>query len=61
MKGDRRTHHCEVCEFKHYCGGCRARADAYFGDVKAGEKAASSTQSAGTTSVLGDRTNKPAQ
>lgn len=34
---DRRTHHCEVCEFKHYCGGCRARADAYFGDLNAGD------------------------
>jgi len=21
-----------VCSFKHYCGGCRARADAYYGD-----------------------------
>jgi radical SAM protein with 4Fe4S-binding SPASM domain len=34
---DRRTHHCEVCEFKNYCGGCRARADAYFGEVNAGD------------------------
>lgn len=34
---DRRQHHCEVCEFKHYCGGCRARADAYFGDLNAGD------------------------
>jgi radical SAM protein with 4Fe4S-binding SPASM domain len=33
----RRTHHCEVCEFKHYCGGCRARADAYFGQLNAGD------------------------
>jgi len=23
--------HCGACEFKNYCGGCRARADAYFG------------------------------
>ena len=34
---DHRTHHCEVCEFKHYCGGCRARADAYFGELNAGD------------------------
>jgi len=34
---DRRTHHCEVCKFKHYCGGCRARADAYFGQLNAGD------------------------
>jgi len=34
---DHRTHHCEVCEFKHYCGGCRARADAYFGQLNAGD------------------------
>lgn len=31
------THHCEVCEFKNYCGGCRARADSYFGAVNAGD------------------------
>ena len=34
---DRRTHHCEVCAFKNYCGGCRARADAYFGQLNAGD------------------------
>lgn len=34
---DRRLHHCEVCQFKHYCGGCRARADAYFGELNAGD------------------------
>ncbi len=31
------THHCEVCRFKNYCGGCRARADSYFGSVNAGD------------------------
>ena len=34
---DRRLHHCEVCAFKDYCGGCRARADAYFGQLHAGD------------------------
>lgn len=34
---DRRTHHCEVCAFKNYCGGCRARADAYYGELNAGD------------------------
>jgi radical SAM protein with 4Fe4S-binding SPASM domain len=34
---DRRLHHCGVCEFKAYCGGCRARADAYFGQLHAGD------------------------
>lgn len=34
---DRRLHHCEVCSFKNYCGGCRARADAYFGQLHAGD------------------------
>jgi len=34
---DRRLHHCEVCAFKNYCGGCRARADAYFGQIHAGD------------------------
>jgi len=33
----RLTHHCEVCRFKNYCGGCRARADAYFGAINAGD------------------------
>ena len=32
-----RDGHCEVCRYKHYCGGCRARADAYFGSVKAND------------------------
>jgi len=34
---DCRLHHCEVCTFKPYCGGCRARADAYFGQLHAGD------------------------
>jgi len=32
-----RTHHCAVCDFAHYCGGCRARSDAYFGRLDAGD------------------------
>jgi radical SAM protein with 4Fe4S-binding SPASM domain len=32
-----RLHHCEVCAFKNYCSGCRARADAYFGQLHAGD------------------------
>jgi radical SAM protein with 4Fe4S-binding SPASM domain len=34
---DHRLHHCEVCAFRRYCGGCRARADAYFGQLHAGD------------------------
>ena len=34
---ERLTHHCKVCRFKNYCGGCRARADVYFGAVNAGD------------------------
>ncbi len=34
---DRRLHHCGVCAFRDYCGGCRARADAYFGQLHAGD------------------------
>lgn len=34
---DHRLGHCEVCHFKHYCGGCRARADAYYGQVHAAD------------------------
>ncbi len=30
---DWRSGHCEVCTFKNYCGGCRARADAYYGEL----------------------------
>jgi radical SAM protein with 4Fe4S-binding SPASM domain len=29
--------HCVSCEFKYHCGGCRARAYAYFGDYKAAD------------------------
>jgi len=32
-----RLGHCEVCMFKNYCGGCRARAEAYFGQLHAGD------------------------
>ena len=32
-----RLHHCEVCAFRNYCGGCRARADAYYGQLHAGD------------------------
>ncbi|MBN2212555.1 MAG: radical SAM protein [Sedimentisphaerales bacterium] len=28
---DAREGNCRVCDYRHYCGGCRARADAYFG------------------------------
>jgi len=34
---EHRLHHCEVCEFRNYCGGCRARADAYYGEINAGD------------------------
>ena len=34
---DRRLHHCRVCALRNYCGGCRARADAYFGQLHAGD------------------------
>ena len=34
---NQRLHHCRVCEFKNYCGGCRARADAYFGQLHGGD------------------------
>ena len=33
----RRLHHCRICAFGNYCGGCRARADAYFGQLHAGD------------------------
>jgi len=29
-----RTGHCKVCQYKLYCGGCRARSWGYFGDVR---------------------------
>ena len=32
-----RTGHCRVCAFRNYCGGCRARAFAYTGDVTASD------------------------
>ncbi len=32
-----RVHHCRTCDFADYCGGCRARSDAYFGRLDAGD------------------------
>lgn len=32
-----RLHHCGRCDFANYCGGCRARSDAYFGRLDAGD------------------------
>ncbi len=32
-----RDGHCKICRYKNYCGGCRARADAYFGSIKAND------------------------
>ena len=32
-----RSDHCGVCDYRHYCGGCRARALAYTGDIQAGD------------------------
>jgi radical SAM protein with 4Fe4S-binding SPASM domain len=32
-----RAHHCGSCDYANYCGGCRARSDAYFGRLDAGD------------------------
>jgi hypothetical protein len=29
--------HCGVCHYRSYCGGCRARALSYTGDIQAGD------------------------
>lgn len=29
-----RSGHCKVCDYKTYCGGCRARSYGYFGDLR---------------------------
>jgi radical SAM protein with 4Fe4S-binding SPASM domain len=29
--------HCGVCDYRRYCGGCRARALSYTGDIQAGD------------------------
>jgi radical SAM protein with 4Fe4S-binding SPASM domain len=34
---DQRTGHCKVCEYRAWCGGCRARAKAYFDDLTASD------------------------
>ncbi|MFQ5927036.1 MAG: radical SAM protein [Terriglobia bacterium] len=34
---DDRGDHCGVCDYKHYCGGCRARSVSYTGDIQAGD------------------------
>jgi len=30
---ERRQGHCRVCDFKYFCGGCRARPYGYYGDL----------------------------
>lgn len=32
-----RSDHCGVCDFRAYCGGCRARAFSYLEDIQAGD------------------------
>lgn len=34
---DDRGDHCGVCDYRQFCGGCRARAESYTGDVQAGD------------------------
>ncbi len=34
---DDRGDHCGICDFRHFCGGCRARALYYTGDLQAGD------------------------
>jgi radical SAM protein with 4Fe4S-binding SPASM domain len=34
---DDRGDHCGVCDYRAYCGGCRARAFSYVGDMQAGD------------------------
>lgn len=34
---DDRGDHCGICDYRHYCGGCRARAVSYTGDIQAGD------------------------
>lgn len=34
---DDRGDHCGVCDYKHYCGGCRARSVSYTNDIQAGD------------------------
>ena len=34
---DDRGDHCGVCDYRHYCGGCRARALSYTDDIQAGD------------------------
>lgn len=34
---DKLQHHCRSCDYRSICGGCRARADAYCGDIMAGD------------------------
>jgi len=40
-----RGHHCQVCDYRVYCGGCRARALAYTGDIQAGDPGCTFNQS----------------
>ncbi len=41
---DQRGGHCRICGYRAYCGGCRARALAYTGDIQAGDPGCSFNQ-----------------
>jgi len=43
---DDRTGHCLVCDYRSYCGGCRARSWAYFRDLRAPDPGCKFNQSA---------------
>jgi radical SAM protein with 4Fe4S-binding SPASM domain len=45
-----RGDHCRVCDYRNYCGGCRARAYAYTGDITAAIQAAYITRECGRSS-----------
>ncbi len=50
-----RGDHCAVCDFRAYCGGCRARALTYLDDVQAGDPGCIYNQHAWDEIVAGAR------
>ena len=56
---DNLKHHCHACDYRSVCGGCRARADAYLGDILAGDPGCINNQDVWDNLCQGGGTEAP--
>lgn len=52
---------CRVCDYRSICGGCRARADAYTGDILAGDPGCIHNRALWTETTAGDTAVQPSE